>query len=422
MTGEWPGYACSDSETNGYGEQVFTISVPAGAQGVVLSNGNGAQTTDITNFDVEGYYTDGTKDGEKFIAIPWPGDVPGPGPGPGPDPIPGSSFKFTDNQKWGTVYVYAYGENGPMTGEWPGYACSDSETNGLGETVFTITVPAGAQGIVLSNGNGAQTTDITDFSAEGYYTDGTKDGEKFIAIPWPGSLPENPPENPGGENPPYNPPVSGGSSFKFTDNQGWGTVYVYAFDDNGAVGGEWPGTVCTDSETNGLGETVFTINVPDGATGIVLSNGIDDQTVNITDFSVEGYYTDGTKDGEENYNVIPWPGSLPENNENPGGGTPGGNTGSFLFTNNAGWGACYVYAFNGDGPIGAAWPGNTMAEKTTNGYGEEQFIINVPAGATGLVLNNGNGDQTVDITNFNVQGYYTNGGRDVSGHLNVLSW
>ena len=139
----------------------------------------GQQTVDITNFDVEGYYTKaGDTDGAGHLNVyPW-GD---------PIPVDGNTFKFTDNQKWGTVYVYVFGENGPMTGEWPGYACSDSETNGLGETVFTITVPAGAQGIVLSNGNGAQTTDITDFSAEGYYTDGTKDGEKFIAIPWPGS-------------------------------------------------------------------------------------------------------------------------------------------------------------------------------------------------------------------------------------------
>ena len=63
-----------------------------------------------------------------------------------------------------------------------------------------------------------------------------------------------------------------------------------------------------------------------------------------------------------------------------------------------------------------------MAEKTTNGYGEEQFIINVPAGAEGIVLNNGSGDQTVDIIDFGVQGYYTKGDRDGYGHLNVYSW
>ena len=56
------------------------------------------------------------------------------------------------------------------------------------------------------------------------------------------------------------------------------------------------------------------------------------------------------------------------------------------------------------------------------GFGERQFIIKVPAGAQGIVLNNGNGDQTVDITDFNVTGYYTKGDRDDKNHLNIYSW
>ena len=70
MTGDWPGSVCTVSETNGYGETVYTITVPAGATGVVLSNGNGSQTVDITNFNVQGYYTKaGDKDGSGHLNV-----------------------------------------------------------------------------------------------------------------------------------------------------------------------------------------------------------------------------------------------------------------------------------------------------------------------------------------------------------------
>ncbi len=105
-----------------------------------------------------------------------------------------TTFKFTDNQNWGSVYVYCWDANGKGIGEeWPGVAGRDAEVNGYGETFFTIDVPAGAVGCVVNDGKGNQTSDITDFTAEGYYTDGTKDAKgHFIAIPWPGNDPTDP--------------------------------------------------------------------------------------------------------------------------------------------------------------------------------------------------------------------------------------
>ncbi len=108
---------------------------------------------------------------------------------------------------------------------------------------------------------------------------------------------------------------AGNVSFKFTDNQGWGTLYFYAWDDTGVPAtADWPGDVVDISEVNNYGETVFTIYVPDEAVGCVLSNGNGAQTVDITDFSVEGYYTDGTKDNQGHYNVIAWPSAEGSNN------------------------------------------------------------------------------------------------------------
>ena len=217
---------------------------------------------------------------------------------------------------------------------------------------------------------------------------------------------------------PIDEPIN--ASFKFTDNQKWGTVYVYGFNADGTVGAEFPGTPCTEEGTNDFGESIFVVNIPEGATSVVLSDGNAEspaQTVNISDFNVVGYYTKaGDTDELGHLNVYAWtmgpdPVDPPINPDDT----------TFLFTNNAGWSVCHVYAFNADGDLGSAWPGDTMAETTTNDFGEQQFIIHVPAGATGLVLNNGS-DQTEDITDFSVSGYYTNGTRDASGHLKVLSW
>ena len=64
-----------------------------------------------------------------------------------------------------------------------------------------------------------------------------------------------------------------------------------------------------------------------------------------------------------------------------------------------------------------------MAEKQTNDYGEVQFIIHVPAGAAGIVVHNGNGAQTEDITDFtSYTGYWMDGTKDSLGHYKVTGW
>ena len=95
------------------------------------------------------------------------------------------------------------------------------------------------------------------------------------------------------------------SEFMLTDNLNWGTAYVYAWDANGGEPyGAWPGTLVTETVVNNMQETQFVIGVPDVAVGIVVNNGSGAQTVDITDFNYEGYWMDGTQDGQGHYNVI----------------------------------------------------------------------------------------------------------------------
>ncbi len=96
---------------------------------------------------------------------------------------------------------------------------------------------------------------------------------------------------------------------------------------------------------------------------------------------------------------------------------------SFLLTDNFGWGTAYVYAWDADGnPLVGAWPGAAQAETTTNEYGQTQFVCHVPQGAVGVILNNGNGAQTEDITDFDVSGYWMDGTKNDLGHYIVTSW
>ena len=90
----------------------------------------------------------------------------------------------------------------------------------------------------------------------------------------------------------------------------------------------------------------------------------------------------------------------------------------FYLTDNFGWGTGYAYAWDSKGKaLLGEWPG-TACGNTTNDYGEMMFVVTVPSNAAGVIVNNGNGEQTVDITNF-TQCYWMNGSKDGSGHYTV---
>ena len=99
---------------------------------------------------------------------------------------------------------------------------------------------------------------------------------------------------------------------------------------------------------------------------------------------------------------------------------PSGNT--IQFTDNQGWGTVYAYFFDGSGnTVGSDWPGTQMGNPTDNGFGQTNYFVSVPSGATTVVFSNGNGTQTVD-TELGHTGYYTDGTKDDKGHFVTLSW
>ena len=90
---------------------------------------------------------------------------------------------------------------------------------------------------------------------------------------------------------------------------------------------------------------------------------------------------------------------------------------TFNLTDNLGWGHANIYAWDADGnPLCGEWPGAAQAETTTNDFGETQFVIHVPAGAVGVIANNGGTAQTNDITDFTPTGYWLDGTKNDLGH------
>ena len=142
--------------------------VPAGTHTLYLQPGEG----DTYTLEYDGNYAD-------------------PGTGGNTDPTQGGSggsvsFLLTDNFNWGSAYVYAWDANGnKLNGEWPGASQAETVTNEYGETQFRCYVPQGAVGVILNNGNGAQTEDITDFSYAGFWMDGSKNEKgHYIVTGW----------------------------------------------------------------------------------------------------------------------------------------------------------------------------------------------------------------------------------------------
>ena len=216
---------------------------------------------------------------------------------------------------------------------------------------------------------------------------------------------------------PTDPPVPSGLVV-FTDNQGWGSVYCYAWG-NGDTLGAWPGTKMSSYGTNDFGEQQYSIEIPSGTTGIIFNNGSGAQTVDIS-FSGGGlgYYITGWSDGKANVDTwqltdIPPVPVTQETSQN----VP---SGEILFTDNQGWGQVYCYGW-GSGDTLGGWPGTKMQEAGTNDFGEKQFKISIPSGTTGIIFSNGNGTQTVDISySGGVTGYYVSGWEN--GKATVGSW
>ena len=218
---------------------------------------------------------------------------------PTPDTV---TLYFSNNKGWDGVNVYMWSDGGESTA-WPGVAADYVGNNDYGEGIYSVTVDTNSYDKVIFNGSGGQTedVDVAYAASQGcglYCLDEQNDLGHYLVgyYEYTGTGGGG---GGGGES---------GISFLLTDNFGWGTAYVYAWDDDGnELNGAWPGSAQAETLTNDYGETQFKCYVPEGATGIILSNGNGAQTEDIKDFgSYAGYWMDGTQNELGHYKVIGW--------------------------------------------------------------------------------------------------------------------
>ena len=166
---------------------------------------------------------------------------------------------------------------------------------------YSATIPEGAAGIVFTAGeNGPQTTDVTDFSAEGWFVNSSytteKDGKTlYNALPWGTDISGGGSQGGGG---------SDTYTVRFSCNWG-GTMRAYYWAE-GNTPVEWNSapTMNVEQQDNGYGQSVYVIDIPSIYNMVIFQNG-SKQTVDInTNSQSTNYFDAGESNGK--YNVGTW--------------------------------------------------------------------------------------------------------------------
>ncbi len=87
---------------------------------------------------------------------------------------PNYIYTFDNTLYFDEVYEYAYDDDGnPLLGEYPGELLTSKAVNEYGYDMYKLIIPEGVKGVIISNGSKLRTEDITDFSYQNYWLDGT---------------------------------------------------------------------------------------------------------------------------------------------------------------------------------------------------------------------------------------------------------
>ncbi len=319
----WPGVAATYVGNNDYGEGIYSVTVDTNQYTSVIFNGSGGQTedVDVASAAAQGcglYCLDEQNDLGHFLV----GYYEYSGPiiddpttyNPPTTHTDGETVTlyFSNNKGWDGVNVYMWSDGGESTA-WPGVAATYVGNNDYGEGIYSVTVDTNSYDKVIFNGSGGQTedVDVASAAAQGcglYCLDDKNDLGHYLVgyYEYTGTTSgNNNTEETQGQG---DQGDKTGVSFLLTDNFGWGTAYVYAWDDNGnELNGAWPGSAQAETITNDYGETQFRCYVPEGATGVILSNGNGAQTEDIKDFGTyDGYWMDGSKNDLGHFIVTGW--------------------------------------------------------------------------------------------------------------------
>ena len=218
-----------------------------------------------------------------------------------------------------------------------------------------------------------------------------------------GIIPDIPEDNPGDNT------ESQFTAYFDNSNSKWSNVYAYAWESNGEILGQWPGTqISVDSES---GYYKVSASTTASAPMIIFSNGSGTQTADLTWINNGVYTSAGYAGLFGEYQGGNDEGNDDEKTENKW----------IFYYNDTNWGNSTVYAYawdagNGDKTYLGSWPGTTMA-KNADGMWEISFTTTDNLVTPMVIFNNGQGgssNQTADLVLKN-NGIYNFNGWEAAG-------
>ena len=190
------------------------------------------------------------------------------------------------------LYAWVEGGDKPkvLNGDWPGKKMSTTTTiEGVDYYMF---VADGVEkfNMILNNGSGAQTGDITDITATSFFSYDGGSGYKILTdIPVPDPNP-NPNPNPDPEPDPTPTPNPTGKFYVyFAAPTSWNNVKAWVWNSNNGdenyTGGNWPGEDCVKTSKTYKGMSIwmweYKGDKTDMPTHIIFNNGSGEQTKNL---------------------------------------------------------------------------------------------------------------------------------------------
>lgn len=233
--GAWPG-GQPTGETTINGVKYVYFDLGASYEGhtetfIFNNNGNSIQADGPTlTIDRDYYYSIGTD--KKWVEIEDPSTYQG-GSYVEPEPLPDGqpyTIYVEDKTGWPELYIYAWGDNNSWLGEWPGMTSTETKViNGVTYKVFPVVGAGEGETLIFNDNNGTQ------FDGPGI----TADRDYYFSVTATGCTEVDP------------GPLGGTYRIYVDDQTGWSTIYIYAWGDDNAFLGAWPGATPTGTETIG---------------------------------------------------------------------------------------------------------------------------------------------------------------------------
>ena len=205
---------------------------------------------------------------------------------------------YTDGNAFGNIRAYYFNsKTSAQVEDWPGQIGSYIRTNSYGQNIYAVTLNFSKFDSIVFNSGTNKTVDITLDGCSGklyYPTDqDATTGEWGVAETtfkqmWYGDKQEEMDDD-----------VLEDITIYFTDTLGWSTVNCYYW--LGSSNNTWPGEQMTYVRNNSLGQPIYTITVPAGASA-VFNNGSGTQSVDVTGLAHGyGYYLTSLSGGKYLY-------------------------------------------------------------------------------------------------------------------------